>query len=143
MNLKRLKLIVRSKSFRFPKLTKLPSINLPKLVRFPRVGMANSRIKYVVLGTVCLSLMAVSVGMYFAVRDVMGSTYNWPEPGAVYSDLPTGGTLGQELPPNEDGTDNQTLAVILAANTRLENLTVDLQMGKAGADCISIGSWSD
>ena len=138
MNLKRLKLIVRSKSFRFPKLTKLPSINLPKLVRFPRVGMANSRIKYVVLGTVCLSMAAVSVGMYFAVRDVMGSTYNWPEPGAVYSDLPTGGTLGQELPPNEDGTDNQTLAVILAANTRLENLTVDLQMGKAGSDCISI-----
>ena len=138
MNLKRWKLIIKSRSFKFPGVTKLPSIKLPKLARFPVVGMANSRIKYVVLGTVCLSLMAVSVGMYFAVRDVMGSTYNWPEPGAVYSDLPTGGTLGQELPPNEDGTDNQTLAVILAANTRLENVTVDLQMGKAGSDCISI-----
>ena len=138
MNLKRWKLIIKSRSFKFPGVTKLPSINLPKLAKFPRVGMANSRIKYVIFGTVCLSIAAVSVGMYFAVRDVMGSTYDWPKPGAVYSDLPTGGTLGQELPQYADGTDNQTLAVILAANTRLENLTVDLQMGKAGADCISI-----
>ena len=74
MNLKRLKLIVTSKSFRFPRLTKVPSIKLPKIAKLPVVGMANSRIKYVVLGTVCLSLMAVSVGMYFAVREVMGST---------------------------------------------------------------------
>ena len=138
MNPKRWKLIIKSRSFTFPKFTKWPSISPPKLARFPRVGMANSRIKYVVFGTVCLSIAAVSVGMYFAVRDVMGSTYDWPKPGAVYSDLPTGGTLGQELPQYADGTDNQTLAVILAANTRLENLTVDLQMGKAGSDCISI-----
>ena len=138
MNPKRWKLIIKSRSFRFPKFTKMPSIRLPKLQKFPRVGMANSRIKYVIFGTVCLSMAAVSVGMYFAVRDVMGSTYDWPKPGAVYSDLPTGGTLGQELPQYEDGTDNQTLAVVLAANTRLENLTVDLQMGKSGADCISI-----
>ena len=138
MNPKRWKLIIKSRSFRFPRFTKMPSIRLPKLQKFPRVGMANSRIKYVIFGTVCLSMAAVSVGMYFAVRDVMGSTYDWPKPGAVYSDLPTGGTLGQELPQYEDGTDNQTLAVVLAANTRLENLTVDLQMGKSGADCISI-----
>ena len=46
--------------------------------------------------------------------------------------------MGQALPQLADGTDDQTLAVVLAANTRLENLTVDLQMGKAGADCISI-----
>ena len=138
MNPKRWKLIIKSRSFRFPRFTKMPSIRSPKLGRFPRVGMANSRIKYVIFGTVCLSMAAVSVGMYFAVRDVMGSTYDWPKPGAVYSDLPTGGTLGQELPQYEDGTDNQTLAVVLAANTRLENLTVDLQMGKSGADCISI-----
>ena len=42
------------------------------------------------------------------------------------------------MPQLADGTSDQTLAVVLAANTRLENLTVDLQMGKAGADCISI-----
>ena len=143
MNLKRWKLIIKSRSFKFPGVTKLPSIKLPKLVRFPRVGMANSRIKYVVLGTVCLSLMAVSVGMYFAVRDVMGSTYNWPDAGAAYSDLPSGGTLGQELPKYADGSDNQTLAIILEANTRLENLTVDLDMTPPVSngvyeDCISI-----
>ena len=135
---KKFRLIVKSRSIRFPLPTKLPRINLPKITRLPTIRLANSRIKYIVFGSVSLSVVAVSVGMYFAVYDVMASTYEWPEAGAVYADLPTGGTLGQELPKNEDGSDNQTLAVILAANTRLENLTVDLQMGKAGADCISI-----
>ena len=136
--LKKFKLIVKGRSFRLPTPTKLPRIKLPRLTGIPAIGLANSKIKYVVFGSVMLSACAVSVGMFFAVRDVMGSTYDWPKPGASYSDLPDGGTLGQELPKYADGSDNQTLAVILAANTRLENLTVDLQMGKAGADCISI-----
>tara|TARA_R100001086_G_scaffold248531_1_gene185745 strand:+ start:295 stop:1053 length:759 start_codon:yes stop_codon:yes gene_type:complete len=100
--------------------------------------MANRRIKWVIAGSVSLSVAVVGVGMYYAVYDVLASTYEWPEAGAAYADLPTGGTLGQELPKNEDGSEDQTLAVVLAANTRLENLTVDLQMGKASADCISI-----
>jgi len=83
-------------------------------------------------------MLVVATGIYYAIYDVMANTYEWPEPGAVYADLPTGGTMGQALPQLADGTDDQTLAVVLAANTRLENLTVDLQMGKAGADCISI-----
>ena len=141
--LKKFRLIVKERSVRFPRITKWPSIGLPKLQRFPTIGLANSRIKYVVMGTVCLSMAAVSVGMYFAVRDVMGNTYEWPKPGAVYTDLPSGGTLGQELPQYADGSDNQTLAIILEANTRLENLTVDLDMTPPVSngvyeDCISI-----
>ena len=136
--LKKFKLIVKGRSFRLPTPTKLPRIKLPRFTGLPTVGMANSRIKYVILGSVMLSVCAVSVGMFFAVRDVMGSTYDWPKPGASYSDLPEGGTLGQELPKYDDGSDNETLQVILAANTRLENLTLDLEMGKAGSDCISI-----
>jgi hypothetical protein len=83
-------------------------------------------------------MTVVGVGIYFAIYDVMAHTYEWPRAGAAYADLPDGGTLGQPLPQLADGTSDQTLAVVLAANTRLENLTVDLQMGKAGADCISI-----
>ena len=138
MNLKRLKLIIKSRSFRFPRPTRWPKIRLPRFTGLPTIGLANNRVKYVVFGAIGLSGLVVAVGMYFAVYDVMASTYEWPEAGAVYADLPTGGTLGQELPKHQDGTEDQTLAVVLAANTRLENLTVDLQMGKASADCISI-----
>ena len=138
MNKERLKLIIKSRSFRFPRPTRWPKIGLPRLTGLPTVGLANKRIKYIVAGSVGLSMIVVAVGMYYAVYDVMASTYEWPEPGAAYTDLPSGGTLGQELPLLEDGSEDQTLAVILAANTRLENLTVDLQMGKAGSDCISI-----
>jgi len=141
--LKKFKLIIKGRSFRLPTPTKLPRIKLPRLTGIPTIGMANSKIKYVVFGSVMLSACAVSVGMFFAVRDVMGSTYDWPKPGASYSDLPNGGTLGQELPKYADGSDNQTLAVILEANTRLENLTVDLDMTPPVSngvyeDCISI-----
>ena len=138
MNANKLKIIIKSRSFRIPNFAMLPKIGLPRFTGLPTIGMANRRIKWVIAGSVSLSVAVVAVGMYYAVYDVMASTYEWPEPGAAYADLPTGGTLGQELPKNEDGTENQTLAVVLAANTRLENLTVDLQMGKASADCISI-----
>ena len=138
MNLSKLRLIIKSRSIHFPRPTRWPRIGLPRFSSIPTVGMANSRIKWIIGGTVGLSMAAVGVGMYLAIYDVMANTYEWPRAGAVYADLPTGGTIGQELPPLEDGTEDQTLAVILAANTRLENLTVDLQMGKASADCIAI-----
>ena len=143
MNPKRLKLIIKSRSFKFPRPTRWPKIGLPRFTGLPVVGMANKRIKWVIAGSVSLSLAVVAVGMYYAVYDVMASTYEWPEAGAAYADLPSGGTLGQELPKYADGSDNQTLAVILEANTRLENLTVDLDMTPPLAngvyeDCISI-----
>ena len=138
MNINKLRLIIKSRSIRFPHLSRWPRIGLPRFTSPPTIGLANRRIKWVILGSVGLSLTVVGVGIYFAIYDVMAHTYEWPRAGAAYADLPTGGTMGQELPQLSDGTSDQTLAVILAANTRLENLTLDLQMGKAGADCISI-----
>jgi hypothetical protein len=138
MNLNKLKLIIKSRSIHFPRPTRWPRIGLPRFTSPPTIGLANRRIKWVILGSVGLSMTVVAVGIYFTIYDVMSSTYEWPRAGAAYADLPDGGTMGQQLPQLADGTDDQTLAVVLAANTRLENLTVDLQMGKAGADCISI-----
>ena len=138
MNINKLRLIIKSRSIRFPHLSRWPRIGLPRFTSPPTIGLANRRIKWVILGSVGLSMTVVGVGIYFAIYDVMAHTYEWPRAGAAYADLPDGGTMGQELPQLADGTDDQTLAVILAANTRLENLTLDLQMGKAGADCISI-----
>jgi len=138
MNLNKLKLIIKSRSIHFPHPTRWPRIGLPRFTSPPTIGLANRRIKWVILGSVGLSMTVVAVGIYFTIYDVMSSTYEWPRAGAAYADLPDGGTMGQQLPQLADGTDDQTLAVVLAANTRLENLTVDLQMGKAGADCISI-----
>jgi hypothetical protein len=138
MNLNKFKLIIKSRSIHFPRPSRWPKIGLPRFSSLPTVGLGNRRIKWVILGSVGLSMTVVGVGIYYAIYDVMANTYEWPRAGAVYADLPTGGTMGQELPPLEDGTEDQTLAVILAANTRLESLSVDLQMGKASADCIAI-----
>ena len=138
MNLSKLKLIIKSRTVHFPHPHGWPRIGLPRFTSPPTIGLANRRIKWVILGSVGLSMTVVGVGIYFAIYDVMAHTYEWPRAGAAYADLPDGGTMGQQLPQLADGTDDQTLAVVLAANTRLENLTVDLQMGKAGADCISI-----
>jgi hypothetical protein len=138
MNLSKLKLIIKSRTMHLPRPTRWPRIGLPRFTSPPTIGLANRRIKWVILGSVGLSMTVVAVGIYFTIYDVMSSTYEWPRAGAAYADLPDGGTMGQQLPQLADGTDDQTLAVVLAANTRLENLTVDLQMGKAGADCISI-----
>ena len=135
---KKLRLIIKSRSVRLPLPTRLPNIRLPSLTAIPRVGLAQRRTKWVVLGSVLLAGLVVTVGMYYAIYDVMGSTYEWPRPGAVYADLPDGGTLGQELPPLANGEEDQTLAVVLAANTRLENLTLNLEMGKSGSDCIAV-----
>jgi hypothetical protein len=138
MNLSKLKLIIKSRTVHFPHPHGWPRIGLPSFNGPPTIGLANRRIKWVILGSVGLSMTVVGVGIYFAIYDVMAHTYEWPRAGAAYADLPDGGTMGQELPQLADGTDDQTLAVVLAANTRLESLSLDLQMGKAGADCISI-----
>ena len=138
MNLSKLKLIIKSRTMHLPHPTRWPRIGLPRFTSPPTIGLANRRIKWVILGSVGLSMTVVGVGIYYAIYDVMANTYEWPRAGAAYADLPTGGTIGQALPQLADGTNDQTLAVVLAANTRLESLSVDLQMGKAGADCIAI-----
>ena len=127
----KLGLILRGRSFRFPKMAGLPRIGLPRLLRFPAVGMANSKIKYVVGSTVVVSGAAVIVGLYFAVHDIAQATYEWPRAGAVYAELDEGHTLGQPLPAEEDGTESQTLLILLKANARLSTLT-NLDTGRTG-----------
>ena len=123
--------IVKGRSFRFPKITSLPSLRLPSLVRLPTVGFGNSKLKYVVGSTVLVAGTAVSVGLYFAVYDIASATYEWPRAGAVYSSLDRGHTLGQPLPAEEDGTESQTLLILLAANARLSSLTLNnLDVGR-------------
>mgnify|MGYP001165079875 CR=1 FL=1 len=101
--------ILKGRSFRFPKITSLPSIGLPRLLRFPSVGFGNSKIKYVVGSTVLVAGTAVSVGLYFAVYDIASAVYEFPRAGAVYSDLDKGYLTGQKLPAESDGTESQTL----------------------------------
>ena len=123
--------ILKGRSFRFPKITSLPGIGLPRLLRFPTVGFGNSKIKYVVGATVLVAGTAVSVGLYFAVYDIASAVYEWPRAGAVYSELDEGHTLGQPLPAEEDGTESQTLLILLAANARLSSLTLNnLDVGR-------------
>ena len=123
--------ILKGRSFRFPKITSLPGIDLPRLLRFPTVGFGNSKIKYVVGSTGLVAGTAVSVGLYFAVYDIASAVYEWPRAGAVYSELDEGHTLGQPLPAEEDGTESQTLLILLAANARLSSLTLNnLDVGR-------------
>jgi|TARA_R110002020_G_scaffold454929_1_gene670909 hypothetical protein len=123
--------IVRGRSFRIPNVTKWPAIGMPSFAKFPSVGFGNSRIKYVVGGSVFVSGAAVVVGLYFAVYDIASATYEWPRAGAVYAELDEGHTLGQPLPAEEDGTESQTLLILLAANARLSSLTLNnLDVGR-------------
>ena len=127
----KLGLILRGRSFRFPKITDLPSVRLPGLLRFPNVGMANSKIKYVVGSTVLVAGTAVTVGLYFAIYDIASAVYEFPRAGAVYSDLDKGYLTGQKLPAEPDGTESQTLLILLAANARLSSLTLNnLDVGR-------------
>jgi hypothetical protein len=86
-----------------------------------------------VVGSILISAAAVSVGMYFAIRDVVGSTYNWPEP-AEYAVTEAGlQTMGQENPNYPDGTESQTLSIRLANGARISTLRIkDTDLGRTG-----------
>ena len=58
---------------------RIPAPKMPS-IRLFRVGFANKHVTTIVVMAIIVSAAAVSVGMYFAIRDVVGSTYNWPEP---------------------------------------------------------------
>ena len=60
MTLNKLKLIIKSRSVKFPRPTRWPRITLPKLTGLPTVALANSKIKYVVFGSLALSGVAVA-----------------------------------------------------------------------------------
>ena len=108
-------------------------------VSVPRVSFGSKATLKIIFFTVLVSLGAVGTGMYFTIRDVVHSSWDWPDSGAAYYASEEGlGTMGQKLPLNEDGTESQTLEIRMAANSRMDELNAVLEMGKASVDCIAI-----
>ena len=110
-------------------------IPIPAVPSLPRFGisMANGSVAKIVIFTIMVSAAAVAVGMYFAIRDVVGSTYNWPA-AAIYQVTEDGlQTMGQKNPKMEDGTDSQTLSIRLADGARISTLRIkDSDVGRTG-----------
>ena len=117
---------------------KIPVPAMPGVPRF-RISFANRHIVKIIFLTVLVSVAAVATGMYFTVRDVINSSWDWPDSGAAYYAGNDGlSTMGEQLPLNTDGTESQTLEIRMADNSRMESLTAVLEMGKASVDCIAI-----
>ena len=99
----------------------------------PRVSFANRHILKVILFTVMVALGAVSVGMYFAIKDVNSSTYNWPEPAEYQVTAEGLQTMGQKNPDYPDGTESQTLSIRLGDGVRISTLRIkDSDVGRTG-----------
>ena len=117
---------------------KVPVPAMPGL-SVPRISFGNKATLKIIFFTVLVSLGAVGTGMYFTIRDVVHSAWNWPDSGAAYYASEDGlGTMGQQLPLNEDGTESQTLEIRMADGSRMESLTAPLEMGKAAVDCMAV-----
>ena len=103
----------------------------------PGISFGSKSTLKIIFFTVFVAAAAVGTGMYFTVRDVVHSSWDWPKVGAEYS-LPQ--TMGHKLEPYEDGSESQTLKINLADGTRLSSLTLNnLDLGKTGlTDCIEI-----
>ena len=108
-------------------------------VSVPRVSFGSKATLKIIFFTVLVSLGAVGTGMYFTIRDVVNASWDWPDSGAAYYASEEGlGTMGQQLPLNEDGTESQTLEIRMADGSRMESLTAVLDMGKASVDCMAV-----
>ena len=117
---------------------KVPVPAMPGL-SVPRISFGSKATLKIIMFTVLISLGAVGTGMYFTIKDVVHSSWNWPDSGAAYYASTDGlGKMGQQLPLNEDGTESQTLEIRMADNSRMESLTAVLEMGKAGVDCMAV-----
>jgi hypothetical protein len=111
---------------------RIPAPKMPS-IRLFRVGFANKHVTTIVVMAIIVSAAAVSVGMYFAIRDVVGSTYNWPEP-AEYAITEAGlQTMGKKNEDYPDGTKSQTLSIRLADGARISTLRIkDTDLGRSG-----------
>ena len=108
-------------------------------ISVPRISFGSKATLKIIFFTVLVSLGAVGTGMYFTIRDVVHGSWNWPDSGAAYYASEDGlGTMGQQLPLNEDGTESQTLEIRMADGSRMESLTAVLEMGKASVDCMAV-----
>jgi hypothetical protein len=110
----------------------IPVPAMPSLPRF-RVSLAQKNVTLIVVLTIAVSGAAVAVGLYFAVKDVASSTYNWPEP-AEYQ-VTTAGlqTMGKKNEDYPDGTESQTLSIRLGDGARISTLRINAtSLGRAG-----------
>jgi len=111
---------------------RIPSFRMPAF-RWFTVGFANKHVTTVVVMAIAVSAGAVSVGLYFAIKDVASSTYNWPE-AATYQVTEAGlQTMGEKNPDYPDGTESQTLSIRLANGARISTLRIkDTDLGRTG-----------
>jgi len=111
---------------------KVPVPAIPGL-SVPSISFGSKATLKIIFLTIIVSGAAVAVGMYFAIRDVVGSTYNWPD-AAVYQVTEDGlQTMGKKNPKMEDGTDSQTLSIRLADGARISTLRIkDSDVGRTG-----------
>ena len=117
---------------------KVPVPAMPGL-SVPRISFGSKATLKIIFFTVLVSLGAVGTGMYFTIKDVVHSSWNWPDSGAAYYASTDGlGKMGEKLPLNEDGTESQTLEIRMADGSRMESLTAVLEMGKASVDCMAV-----
>ena len=111
---------------------RIPAPRMPAFRLF-RVSFANRHVTTIVVGSILISAAAVSVGMYFAIRDVVGSTYNWPQPAEYQVTAQGLQTMGQKNPNYPDGTESQTLSIRLANGARISTLRIkDTDLGRTG-----------
>jgi hypothetical protein len=110
----------------------IPSFKMPTFKRFS-VGFANRHVTTVVVMAIMVSAAAVSVGLYFAIKDVTSSTYNWPEPAEYQVTADGLQTMGRKNPDYPDGTESQTLSIRLGDGVRISTLRIkDSDVGRTG-----------
>jgi len=111
---------------------RIPSFRMPAFKRFS-VGFANRHVTTIVVMAIMVSAAAVSVGLYFAIKDVASSTYNWPEPAEYQVTADGLQTMGKKNEDYPDGTESQTLSIRLADGARISTLRIkDTDLGRAG-----------
>ena len=111
---------------------RIPSFRMPAFKLFS-VGFANRHVTTVVVMAIMVSAAAVSVGLFFVVKDVARATFNWPEPAEYVVTAEGLQTMGKKNPDYPDGTESQTLSIRLGNGSRISTLRIkDVDLGRAG-----------
>ena len=114
--------IIKERKVRLPSLPSKP----PML----RVSLGSQSTGRAIVFSITLATIVVATGIFFAVRDVASSHWDWPDAGAEYN-LPQ--QMGTQLAKYEDGTESHTLQINLADGVRLDRLWLkNLDLGKSG-----------
>jgi hypothetical protein len=103
---------------------------LPSKPPMLRVSLGNQSTGRAIVFSVALATIVVGTGIFFAVKDVASSHWDWPDAGAEY-DLPQ--KMGTQLAKYENGEESHTLQINLADGVRLDKLWLkNLSLGKSG-----------